>query len=102
MTSHTVVPEIALTGNAFGVKKLRRNVETRTYEAHVSDDAAVPDSPVNPGRLSPVGWKKDGPWTMTFHWVCESMELTRSYGEPLSGIYREVWTLHGQWEMDTE
>lgn len=104
LTSHTVIPEIKFTPaiGSDAILKWRRNVETRVYEVHVADDAIVPSLPVNPGGLSPVGWAASGPWSWSLKWVCESMELVRGYGEPLSGIYREVWTFHSEWVKDKE
>lgn len=102
LVSHTTIPEIKLALSGLSFVKRRRTVETRVYEAHVSDDAVVPSVPVNPGRLSPVGWNATGKWEYTRHWVCESMELSRGYGQPLSGVYREVWTYKSEWVEDTE
>lgn len=102
LTSHTVIPEITMQVYGLGFRKMRRTVETRVYEARVSDDAVVPSTPVNPGRLSPVGYQKDGKFSTSLYWLCESMELSRGYGEPLSGTYREVWTYASSWVEDIE
>ncbi len=102
LVSHTTIPEVTMTLYGLGFKRKRRTVETRVYEAHVSDDAVVPSIAVNPGRLSPVGFQKDGKYTTSLYWVCESMELTRGYGHPLSGVYREVWTYKSKWVDDED
>lgn len=108
LVSQTVTPEYRLDlaniagtgGMAQFSRRWRRNVERRVYQCPVSDDSLVPSTPINPGKLSPVGWQETGRWVWTRHWVCESHDISREYGTPLSSVYTEVWARAGEWILD--
>ena len=84
-TGHQWVPEYRY-GNIGGVSyKEKRMVETKVYEAIISDDHVLANVPVNPENLS-------SPW----EW--ESTDDNAPLGVPLQRGVREVWVnKSGQW-----
>lgn len=87
-TSRQWIPEYRY-GNIGGISyKEKRKVETRVYEAVISDDHVLDTVPVNPENLS-------APW----EW--ESTDDNLPLGVPLQRGVREVWVnKSAPWESD--
>ena len=63
------------------------------YECPVTDASTLPDSPVNPGGLdTSVHTATIGATTFSYvPWHMADAQITRPYGRPLRGVYRETW-----------
>ena len=63
------------------------------YECPVTDSSTVPSSPLNPGNLdTTVHSATIGGTTFNYvPWHMADAQITRPYGKPLRGVYREVW-----------
>lgn len=82
------VPEYRYNGIAGAVYREKRMIDTRVYEAHVSDDHVITSTPANPDNLQSP-------------WQCESIGWDAPYGQPLQKTIREVWVnKSAPWEAD--
>lgn len=68
--------------------RIAQEIETRTYRAPFRTGATLPENPVNPGKLSPLG-------NAIGQWHCTNRSLSREYGAPLSCSYQETWERYG-------
>ncbi|MGN0866190.1 MAG: hypothetical protein ACI4SG_00730 [Oligosphaeraceae bacterium] len=68
--------------------RIAQETETRVYRAPFRSGASLPENPVNPGKLSPLG-------NAIGQWHCTSRTLSREYGAPLSCTYQETWERYG-------
>lgn len=82
------VPEYRYNGIGGVVLREKRMVDTRIYEAHVSDNHVITSTPANPDNLQ-------SPWQL------ESIDWDAPYGQPLQKTVREVWVnKNAPWEAD--
>jgi hypothetical protein len=82
------VPEYRYNGIGGVVFREKRMVETRVYQALVSDDHVITSTPANPDNLA-------SPWQV------ESIDWDAPLGQPLQKTVREVWVnKSAAWEAD--
>lgn len=82
------VPEYRYNGIGGVTFREKRMVETRIYEAGVSDDHVITSTPANPDNLQSP-------------WQCEGIDWDAPRGQPLQKTVREVWVnKSAPWEAD--
>lgn len=79
--------------NGLLTMRIAQEIETRTYRAPFRTGATLPENPVNPGKLSPLG-------NAIGQWHCTGRSLSREYGAPLSCSYQETWERYGDAVME--
>lgn len=97
MTAQNGTPEYGWNGGS-----VFRETETRIYEINVTATSTIPDTPVNPANLSPVGWRQVGigVWTRVDSWVCMDRGFDRDYESPAPKKYHETWQKVGAWKKE--